>query len=610
MIIRIPEQTKKFLQSNKTKFYGPFANLWATMNIDLFTVKGIIKLANRLKIVSKTGDTGASNLGVPVGFTYFNSAVFCIGGARIFTSSSDIIPNTTFTEDASTGAITTYSADRDDLANFNGTLVASESTHLYSLNQASGGTWTSRTSALSSNERHMLAYFKKYNRLYVTNNSSVNSIDTGWTFSNTAGSFSITLNQDSGGVISCMEAGSDRLWIGMRRGVAGSGDTLNPLTGCSVLEWDGSGAQILKEHRIPASGVLAMVIRDDKPIIMDTNGVLREFSGFGFKEIGRLPLERGQSLRYTGISTACFIHPKGLTISKDGTILALINGSCLNNLATTETPVENLPSGIWEFDGEGGANHRHSFSYMPITSTTVTDHGQNRVVSIGSISNMKIASNSTYGIETLMAGCEYYTNATSSTMGVFIDAPTSITNSTYTEGQKYGYFVTPWVQGFDALEMWQKAFIKYRQLLTSGDKIVVKYRLTEGIPVKITATWASTTTFTTTTNITSYVGYEVEVLNGTGGGKCAHITSVATSAGPTYTATLDETFTGVTSGTAIVRIQNWTRIGDVTDQLSEMRQITVAKNSPRIQVKVCLQFTGDDEFHELDILSSVQQPIA
>lgn len=608
-MIQIPDPAKKtFSQVNRGNILG---NLWSTFNIDLQDNLGAVRVGNRMKILGKTGDTNLTNFGIPVAQTAFGGKIFTIGGARVF-KSDKLTPDMAFSEDSSTNARTDWVAGSDDLCNFNATLVGLNSTQgkLYSLNAASGGTWTTRSTLAGGGGQ--LRHFSRFNRLYVSQGSRMQSIDTSYSVSTSGGSYDLSFtNADDGGTVRTFECASDRIWIGMIRGASGGvADNSNPNPWCSVYEWDGISNQYTKQYKIPALGVVAIVIRNDIPIIMDTEGVWREFSGNGFKEIGRLPLRRGESLLVSGNIdfVSGFIHPRGMAVTKDNTILALINNRPYFDSSNTMPYYENLPSGIWECDGVGSAVHKHSLSYMPIASTSVTDHGQNRLSAVGSLAYIKDPSSSAYGINTLFAGGEFYTNASSVNQALWCDAPFPTQLVTNPEGQKYGYFVTPFFQAAEAQDMWKKVWLKYRQFLDSGDKIVLKYRVREPIPLLASITWASTTTFTTSTDLTSYVGYEVEILQGTGGGKCSHIVSVVNNSG-TYTVTVDETYTGVGTSTAKARIQNWTKCGSVSDQTSEYKEFSVGKPAMRFQLKVCMQFTGPDEVYEASIINGPQVPL-
>ena len=178
--------------------------------------------------------------------------------------------------------------------------------------------------------------------------------------------------------------------------------------------------------------------------------------------------------------------------------------------------------------------------------------------------------------------------------------------------QKFGYFVTTWISSQNIKDTWEKIYLKYRKFLDSSDKIIVKYRTTEASPIEISLTWDNNTSvFSTTTDVSSYVGYEVEIANGTGAGKCAHITSVS-SFGSTYFVNLDETFTGVTTGTAKGRIQAWKKISSVSNQTSESNKmaLTDGVHSERVQFKVCKQFTGEDELNKFIIVNKPFELIA
>lgn len=615
-MILIPSTDKKFVQTNRSNVLG---NLWSTFNIDLQDNLGLVQVGKRMKIVTKTGDTNAANLGVATAFTAFTSKIVCLAGSRVFISNG-LTPQMTFVEDSSTGARTDWSVDTDDLCNFNSTLVGLNMAQgkLYSLDTTSGGTWTTRSTIAGGSANGQLAYFQKFNRLYATNGANIHSVDTSWNVSSTGNTYDLQLTGNDNGNIVCITPGSDRIWFGTRRlTVGGTSDNSNIKQSCSMYEWDGISNQVTKEYKIPAQGIMAITMRRDIPIILDTEGVLREFNGQGFIEIGRLPLKNNQSLFTVAFPgwTQNFIHPKGLVVTKNDTVLALINSSTLSNYGTISNSYENLPSGIWEFDTKGSAWHRNSLSVMPMSSTSVTDYGQNNISLIGSLAYIKDTSTSAYGMTSLYAGAEYYTNATTTKDAIFMEAPSPVDTSNYPEGQKYGYFVTPFYQAnmlggreTAVSQVWKKVFLNYRQLVDSGDEIVVKYRTVEADPTYVTITWTSTTTFTTTTDLSSYVGYEVEIIRGIGGGKCSHIISAPFVAG-TCTVTVDKAYTGASNTTAVARIQNWTLLGTVNDQTSEYNQFPIARTSSRIQVKVCMQFKNNDEFHQLAIINSPYLPL-
>ncbi len=593
-------ENKTVTQTNRSKILG---DLWSSFNIDLQDNPGVIKVGNRMK-------QHTTGTGVPVAFQYFDGFLFTAAGSGIFKNSTQFDVFSSFEADASSGVPTIANA-YSDMVLFNSTLCVTSSNELYSKASGGGGSgaWTDRNASLDASTNHKMAYFKKYDRLYITTNSTeIHSVDTSWSVA-TSGDYYIDVgNSRLFGSISSIVAGSDRIWIGMRHT---NNSASNPIKECSIFEWDGISSTVTKEYKINATGIVAMTIRNDIPVAMDTNGILHEYSGYSFKEIGRLPVGRG----YLGYADSTenasnigrFMHPNGLISTPNGTIQALVCNRNTYLIGTTENVNENLPSGVWELS-DNGFVHRNSLSYMPIGTQTVTDYGQNRIFRAGAIAWVKLppsAASSVVG--SIFTGSEIYTDATSTITAIHCDAPYPTDNPTLNEGQKYGYFVTTWTLSSQIADMWQKCIARYRKLLDASNRITIKYRNTEAAPIEISITWVNTTSFTTSTDVSSMVGYEVEVLQGTGSGKCVHIASV-TGSGP-YTVTIDEAVDGATTGTAKARLQAWNKSSVASNQYSEYTLFPIDKQSVRIQVKCCMQFRGDDELYELALISKTHESI-
>lgn len=585
-----PRDSKQVNQNNRSKILG---NVWSTMGLDLQSNLGVIKLANRLMV----NTASVANQGLSVAFKTFDQIVFTIAGTRIFKNSAFNLVST-FTEDASAGAITTYDPLYSDMAVFNSVLCTSAVTKLMSkATDVSGtGAWTLRYTLTTATSLHKLLTFKKFStdRLYFIDDfNTIKSSDTSWSIA-TSGNYFISLSYVTG-LPYTMEEDGQNIWIGTVNQTPSG--VLDAVKSAYILVWDGISAQITKSYRVKAQGILALC-KDDNNVMhaIDSNGALLRFSGYGFSEIGRLPLNKEMLTNaLTGLYNS-FIHPNGFYFTKNGTFIVLINNAVGDNGVTIK---ENIPSGVWEYSKETGFVHRQSITYTPITTTTITDFGQNRVSAVGALIEPNIYSSSSSGKPTLICGATYYTNASSTASGILVDDPLDTT-------QKYGYFVTPWIQSQGIKDMWQKAVVRYRQFLNSADKIVLKYRTTESASTEISIIWVSTTSFTTTTNVLAYTGYEVEVIQGTGSGLCSHITLISNNAG-TYTVTVDETYTGVTTGTAKARLQNWIKISSVSNQTTESNVMQIGRSSERIQVKCCMQFTGEDELQELVILNKEQE---
>lgn len=588
-MITIPNrQTKAVRQPNISKFLG---DLWASFNLDLFSNRGVIKLSPRLRI----NTSAQSNQGLSVAFKTFDQRIFTIAGTRIFKNTGYSLLSG-FVEDASTGILTTFSADYSDMELFNDELCAITTGKLISKAADGSGTgaWTDRYTISSASSFHKTCWSPKFNRLYFVDGfNQINSVDTSWSVA-TSGSYYMNLPFRYGAIYT-IAADDSSIWIA----------TLNPSpsgivessTGASILKWDGiTSSTITSEYKVKAKGVLALC-KDDRGVMhaIDSNGALLAFNGSSFEEIARLPLSKEYLYNALGSSTLkydAFIHPNGFYFSRNGTFILLVNNLVGDSGSTIK---ENLQSGIWEYHKDTGFVHRQSLTYTDLNSAAVTDYGQNRVSRVGALVEANYYSTSAGGQPSLLCGATYYTNASSTASGIFVDDPLDAV-------QKYGYFVTTWIQASALKDTWQKVYARFRQFLNSDDKFVLKYRTREASPTEISITWVDTTSFTTTTNILGKEGYEVEVIQGTGSGKCSHITLISVTGG-TYTATVDETYTGVTTGTAKARLQAWTRAGSFTNQTDESCSFSMIKESERIQLKFCMQFTGEDELHELALIN-------
>lgn len=501
-----------------------------------------------------------------------------------------------------------YSATQSDICLFNDYLFATTSGNLYyRIADTASVPWQLLKKLNSSSSIHKLVYFKKNDRLYYVDQSSlIASVDTNLSVS-TSGDY--TLNPGTSiGYVSTMVASSSFIWIGSFRDVSALSSTTNGLEG-SISQWDGTSSQAF-EYPIKAGGVLAMCVLDDIPYALDTEGRVLKFTGSSFQEIARLPIDRTLLVNATTFSSARFVHFNGMVGTKNNTIQILINN--LNDDSVADV-TENMPSGVWELDlNTNNFTHKYSPTLKARSSSTVTDFGQNRISAPGALKVNYLQSNNSSGRSTLIAGFNYFSDATTVKSGIFIDSPAKAT--TDNEGQKRGYFVTTWFESSEVSDIWNRIWITYKKFLNSADKITLKYRTNDEEPTLATITWVDTTHFTTTTDITAYYptatgfdgtnGGEVEVLQGTGAGACVHITAVSLNAG-TYTVTVDNAVTGVTTGTAKARFQKWLKLlPEITGQVLQYGQTAINVADVRIQIKLVMEFTGDDEFHKMGVYSS------
>ena len=582
MIYLPPKESRILKQNNRSNLFG---SLWASFGLDLQSNLGRIRVSPRMKIAESSATE--ANMGLPVAFRYFDDRVFTIAGSRVFHTSADFLPNTTYTEDAGASGKTSYDARWSDMEVFNNKLYATTNDELMGKVSAGSGTgaWNEVDAAFANETTpHMLCYFKKYDRLYYNDLDFIASIDTAEAIS--SGSYEIDLTNSWREAIKVMRATSDSIFIGTLAPGNNKGDFRG-----SVYEWDGISSVITRQYKLETPGVMAMCVKDNIPYIIDAEGALLRYTGTSFEEVDRLPRTNVLPYNLNTDDNDQWIHPNGMTVTPEGTIMVLINNVRGDNGATI---LENMPSGVWEWSEATGFVHKMALTYT--SDTTITDYGQNRVSAVGALQYMNNYTTSASRNGKYLAGATIYTNSSSTVHAVFYDD----SNNTLI---KSGYLVSSWIQADAIQDTWQKVVAFYKKLLASTSRVYLKYRTTEVTPTEITLTWTTTTTFTTTTDVSTLVGYEVEVIQGTGSGRCAHITTVTGSG--TYTVTIDEAIEGVSS-TAKARIQNWTKyMTVVADQTSEYKIFGASQSftAPRVQFKCVMLFTGDDELFELAIVN-------
>lgn len=573
-MITLPEN-KVWQQHNRGNASG---TLWSSFNLNLTEEDGKTKVSPRMVIT--TNDI--TDLGVAVNFKIFSSKIWTVAGAYVFVA-PNIRTGTAFAKAALGSDPSTCSSDTSDLELYNSKLFITTQT---SLEYTDGATWSTATNGtgLTSGAPHKLLAFRKKNRLYYSDAVSIFSL-TGTTLNKTpATTYTYTLNSSQQGLIfTSMLQTDEHLWLLTHNSVGDSGQ---------VIIWNGETADTAyKIIPLDSRGSLAGIVKDGTPYIMTVDGRLQYYNGGTFIDApyGKLPVADTEYFKNTfSNSNDRWIHPNGMTII-NGRINILINTQ--NDDAST-TMNESSPSGMWEYDPNIGWYHRNSLTQYTTTGETIYDYGQSRLSRVGGLVNLKSnnVSSDTY-IGTVLAGAQYYTNATTTAEGIW-------TNDSKDLVQKYGYLVTTKIFSPLVTDNFNRLFIRLKKLLSSNDRIVVKYRTDDIASTEATITWATTTGFNTTTNVSAYVvGDEVEVTQGKGAGKCAHITAI-TASDTGYLVELDETFPNA-SGTAKARFQKWTKLTTLSSTSENILSLASIAKAPWIQLKVCFLFTGNNEIYNL-----------
>lgn len=593
-MIKIPASNRQFSQPNNSDLLG---NIFATFNCDFDSNVGAIRLSKRMILNTATADV-TDMTGFSVGFKTFDngtgSKIYTVAGSTatpgfVFQGGSD--PTGTFSK--LTGTPTGFDSAYSDLEVFNNELYATPDSATAKYLDVSN-TWHDLATGSTSNAfARPLCVFPALQRIYqAIDGYKVISSDTSHVVASIGAANTVSIDVAIGRqAITFIKSSSNRLWVG----------TVNLLGGKGfVYEWDGVSTQYNKSYQMDCAGALSCVIKNDVPWITDSNGVVSKWNGGTFQKV--TAFNRKVSKQLYNLSTKQnlrFVHPNGMTII-DGMIH--INVHLMNNDGTSDTTGNSIngsqefcnPSGIWVLD-ETTNTLKHKYSYgLSKSGGTVTDFGQFRLYGVGGIAELvtnKDSQINTYNGQ-LLAGCSYYTDATTKTSGIFYDD----TNDTLA---KAGYSITPKIYSSEVLDTWVRAYLRHKKFLSGSDKMVVKYRFVDDVPMETTITWLTTTSFSYPDSATLYVkGDEVEVTKGLGSGKCSRITDIQHGSG-VYIVTTAETFTGAT-GTSIARFMKWVEAGTIQD-VKDVDSVNFGKgfNSTWIQLKVWMSWTGANELNDV-----------
>lgn len=612
--MKLPLEQTGFKQLNLGDKLG-LGDLWSSFNLNLSKKLGTLLVSGRMLLNINTSDD--AQLGAPpCAFKVFittDTYIWAAANAHMWHStaaSNDGGPNDPFIQDATGSTPTALNSNQTDLLVTLSRLYVTQA-HRDVKYLDSGGAWNTITNGLAdSSGLHQMTFFRALNRIYIVDDNAAGiSVISGTTPTNVAASTQYTLNdlvEGSGGnvgsFISCIASNTNRVGIGT---VNLSGNT------CKFYTWDGStggnGAYgPNEEYNLDASGILAVIVVDDVFIVFDTKGRLMQLNGGTFVEIARLPLEEAPLKIPVSTATNRPVHFNGMSLV-DSNIEILINTQLWD---TNSTVKENCPSGIWCYDRRTHSfYHKRSFG-LTKSGGTITDYGASQVSLVGALAEVEVIhTDITRGSVNgkILAGVRYYTDATATADGIFYDD----SNDTL---QKAGSFVTQKIFSDNITDIWQKFYARFRKFLNSTDKVVVKARTEDDVSTEATITYVDTTSFTVlasafTTN--PVAGDEVEILQGVGAGRCAHVTSVAGTT--TLTIVVDETITGATTQTAKARFQTWKKLGSYNAQVDDFFKVPIDLSllgaSPWIQFKVWILWTGKNEIYDNIISSKVQEAI-
>lgn len=598
--MRIP-QNKQWVQTNRSDVLG---NMQGSFNLDLTKVLAKVHVTRMITNVSGLNS-------YPAGFAYFASAIYTVQGfaqaGLVMATLASGQPSSLFSSVNVSGTPpTTVDSTLSDIKVFKNNLYVTAFGKLFKFD---GATWTNVNIGTGSEAGPwMMCVYA--NTLYITSNTGSGSK----IYSTTDGSTIVTpVNAgalDLGIIdlkITFLLPSGDRIWFG----------TININNGLGYMyEWDGAATQPTRSYPLESAGSLAGVIKSGVPYIVDTQGKILKYSNGVFIEVGRFPINDKMLASATNAFNARFIHPNGA---------ALLNGKpCFNisnMLADGVSVSEFCPSGVWELDEPifntlsqtytgAGLYHKYSFSYTPTGTNTITDYGQNIIVGAGALVEFKIPTNITVSSNgSFLAGATLYSSASAQTSGIFFNDTFEAVSGT--AGQfstdAFGYLVTTKIYSQGIKDTFQQITAYYKTFLASTNGIFIKFRTNDPQPTIISITWLDSKTFTTTSNVLGLEKYEVEGIQGPGSGKCGHISSIDNN-NTFYTVHLTDAFSGVTTGTAKVRIQNWIKIKTDADKTEQFTDFAIDTGAARwIQFKICMLFKYLDEFEGADISTKVHK---
>lgn len=581
-------QDKNWIQQNKGDLYPV---LYSTRNINLER-RGYIGLSRRMSYIQK--DDGLSGVSPSIILNSARSQYKFISGTKIFDSNYNF---TTIAED--TDATTAGFIDNlSDMIIYNSRVWYSTvgSVKLFYRSAGATGAYSFLSVLSGSSYPAPMAVFVNKNLLCIADGNVIKTVDTADSINSTA----LTIPAEY--TIYGLYYLNNRMYIATKK------QTDNK---AFMFEWDGSTATSSNGYEVGAKTILGLVAYQESIVLVTSRGEGLRFGGGGFTQIFTLPFFQEKDYQWyfdksLSFNTQAF---KNALVVQDEYLYINLQNSLIKNNTLTLLP--QFKNGIYQYHKDFGLVHKYSPSQS--TSSSITDYGQLYALSNPVIGLLQEDSVSYPNSPTLATGVSFLAYA------VLINS--ALTTNSYlqsiTSGENRGDFITSKIYTGDITNVNQRIYVKYKNLVDSTDKIIVKYRTLEktNLPLVIPAnntyaiTWTSPTTFTSTNtgfaNVS--VGDEVSVLTGNGAGSLAHITTITSNAG-TYTITLDESITGVTNADrAGIIVDNWKKLGTIAHTNTDgFQYFGVGVNGKYMQVKIEFRGANEPMIEELTLTDDTQ----
>ena len=560
----IPDDKGKVTQLNNGDNRG---NVYASFGMD-FDEAGKIKVNPPTKVYfDKVTESDLTNK--IVSFAKFDTdKILAVGGGDAYKFTVDSY--STYNKSAGDGPADTSNGEA---VYYNGLVLVSGTTTIYSTTNGTSYTnWWETTlaqSALnaSSYDEPRLMKVGFNGNLYISDNG--NKIyyytGTGAPVKTGNGTLDISLTNE---LFTCMETSSTRMWIG----------TKNIGSEASIIEWDLSlGSETPNRvHRIGAEAVRAIVIYEDTPVAILSDGNVKIFDGVKFVdwEMMKVRVPYGKKLAFN------FIHRNGWDII-DGKPHIAITGL----IDSTDTKYANassqewaMPSGIYCMDKDKGLYHRFSFGTgdYGAAGTTIDNYGEVGATDVGAL----VAIDSKTGkflvsYETML------------TDGTYTPALAYHTNTDVQGGK--GWLATTFAMSFR--EAWKKIDLFHKPLET-GCKIKVYSRAENTAGKLLKGFWTSTTTFNAlTTGLDIQAGNLALIKMGKGSGQWIKVKDVSESSTVT-TLTLDEANSKVTVGDyGTIEVFDFKYMGTIDDTQRDYHDFSVPQSESKRRRQFLFEFT-------------------
>lgn len=386
--------------------------------------------------------------------------------------------------------------------------------------------------------------------------------------------------------VRCIYVSTNRFWFYFTNKFGGKG---------MIAEWDSFSDKFNGEYELEGIPLAGFVYKNTPFVILDS-GVIMQFNGNGFEYFTEFPLYM-ERLRFN--SEAIKTH--GIVVDGDYVHMNVSMG--LNNTSY------RMRSGVWVLNIKTGNIYpRWSLGNHKVVNTDI-DFGQTMTNAAGMLINPF------QNGDAFLIGSQPFADVSSAGSSALY-YPFGVINHR-------GYIVTNPMATSEVDEFWSTLWLRFRKFDNANNKIVAKYRISEGLfqsnstitRPQCTVLWTGATTFTGVLPTGIAVGNEVEIMAGDNSSCCFHIKTLsATPNGiATITVTIDETAPYTSSRHAVARFDDWVKITNnnpITSSTIRTQYQTLgsptALTGPYVQFKIELR-GALAELDQLQVDSDVQR---